>query len=229
MKKLALLFCTLLFALTVQLSAQSTQERNVDSFDEIQVSAGIDLFLKQGGSPSVKVKATEKIIDDIATYVENGKLIIKMKSKNYRNWGRDKKEVYIVVDNLKALTASGGSDIFSEGLDLDELAIRASGGSDVSLNIKVDDLSLTLSGGSDVDIKGSAENMEVRASGGSDLNAGKLEVKDCKITTSGASDANIYVTGNLSMSASGASDINYSGRPNVVSSRSSGGADINGN
>lgn len=229
MKKSIFLFCILLFALTIQSSAQSTQERNVDNFDAIQVSAGIDLFLKQGGSPSVKVKATENIIDDIATYVENGTLIIKMKSKNYRNWGRDKKEVYIVLEDLKGLTASGGSDIYAEDLKLEKLSIRASGGSDVSLNIEVDDLKLSLSGGSDVDIKGTANNLEVRASGGSDLNAGKLEVKDCKITTSGASDAYIYVTGDLSMSASGASDINYTGKPNVVSSRSSGGADISRN
>lgn len=229
MKKLVFLFCTLFCTLSIQVSAQSTQDRNVDQFDAIQVSAGIDLYLKQGGNTSVKVKASSEVIDDIQTYVENGKLIIKMKNKNYRNWGRAKKEVYIVLDDLKQISASGGSDIYSEELNLDELSIRTSGGSDISLKIEVDYLMLSMSGGSDIDLSGKANKLEVKASGGSDLSAKKLEAKDCKITTSGASDASIYVTGDLTMSASGASDIYYSGRPNIISSRSSGGADISGN
>lgn len=229
MKKLVLIFCTLLFALSFQLSAQTTQDRNVSNFDAIQVSSGIDLFLKQGGSPSVKVKASEGVIDDIQTYVENGRLIIRMKKGNYRNWSRNRKEVYIVLEDLKQITAAGGSDIFAEELRLDQLSISTSGGSDISLGIEVKDLKLTMSGGSDIDLKGTANTLEVRASGGSDLSAGKLEVKSCNITTSGASDASIYVTGDLNMTASGGSDINYAGNPNIVRSRSSGGADITGN
>ena len=230
MKKLVFLFCTLSLILTTQLSAQSTQDRNVGNFDGIQVSAGIDLYLKQGGSTSVKVKAKSDVIDDIVTQVENGKLIIKMNGKNYCNWGNTgRNEVYVVVNDLKYLSASVGSDVISENLELDELTLNTSGGSDVSMEIQVNVLKISASGGSDINLSGSAQQLDVKANGGSDLSAKKLKVKNCEINTSGASDASIYVTGDLSMSASGASDINYSGNPNVITSRTSGGADITKN
>lgn len=229
MKKTVLLFCTLSLILGLQLNAQTTQERNISGFDEIQVSSGIDLYLKQGNTTSVTVKASDKVINDIETRVEGNKLIIKMKTKNYRDWGRDRKEVYIVLNDLKRISASGGSDVASEAFKLRDLSISTSGGSDMSLEVDADAISITMSGGSDINIKGSTTKLDVRASGGSDLSARNLKVDNCKIVTSGASDASIYVTGDLSMTASGASDINYAGNPNVVSSRSSGGADISGN
>jgi hypothetical protein len=229
MKKTVFLFSTLSLVLGLQLNAQSTQERNVSDFDAIQVSDGIDLFLKQGNSVSLEVKANESVINDIETRVEGNRLIIEMKNKNYRNWGRNRKEVYIVLKDLKKISASGGSDIVSETLKLNNFSISTSGGSDMTLELEVQELSIAMSGGSDLNLKGSATKLDIRASGGSDLSARNLKVGDCKIVTSGGSDASIYVTGDLSMTASGASDINYSGSPNVVSSRSSGGADINKN
>ena len=68
--------------------------------------------------------------------------------------------------------------------------------------------------------------MMVALSGGSDLNAKDLIAESCEISTSGGADANIHVTKELSMRASGASDINYRGKPQVLVSKSSGAADI---
>lgn len=205
------------------------QNRQVGQFDNISVQDGIDLFLRQGSTTSVKVKANDDIIDNISTKVEGNTLILKY-DKKVKSWGKNvQQKVYITVNDLEKLSASGGSDVATEAFNLDNFSVSASGGSDLELNLTVKELTLACSGGSDTNLKGSADKLEVRSSGGSDLNAQSFKAKDCKISASGGADAHIYVSGNLTMTASGASDIYYSGSPNVLSQKTSGGADIHGN
>ena len=205
------------------------QNRQVGQFDNISVQGGIDLFLRQGSTTSVTVKANDHIINDIATEVEGNTLVIKY-TKKMKTWGKNiQQKVYITVDDLDKLTASGGSDVLSEAFNLDNLSISASGGSDLELNLNVKELKLYCSGGSDTNLKGSADKLEIKSSGGSDLNAQSFKAKDCMITASGGADAHINVSGNLTMTATGASDIHYSGSPKILSQKTSGGADIHGN
>lgn len=207
---------------------QVQEERSVSTFTKVSVQDGIDAYIRQGNAIDIKVKADQNIIDRIITKVEGNTLVVKME-KNTRYRGNLQQEVYITLTDLEALMSSGGSDVETEALNVEELIVKSSGGSDINLDVRAERLSLSSSGGSDLNVKGSAKMLEVSTSGGSDLNARGLKATDCKISTSGGSDATIYVTGKLSMTASGASDITYTGSPQIVSSRSSGAADISGN
>ena len=210
-----------------------TEERSVGSFDGIRVSDGIDVYIRQGNTTELMVKANESIIDEIITEVKENTLVIKRddqdrKRRNW-SWGNRRQAVYVTLQDFERLSTSGGSDVFTEKLKLDNLEIRSSGGSDIELEIEANELVFYTSGGSDVDVEGTVKDMYAKTSGGSDLNARKLKAVNCEISTSGGSDANIYVTGKLSMIASGASDISYSGPAEVVMKKSSGAADISKN
>ena len=207
---------------------QVQEERSVSKFTKVSIQGGIDAYIRQGNSVDVQVKADQNIIDRIITKVEGNTLVVKME-KGTRYRGKIQQQVYITLTDLEAIMSSGGSDVETESLKVEELTVKSSGGSDIYLDVTADRLYLNSSGGSDLNVKGSAQKLEVQTSGGSDLNARGLKATDCNISTSGGSDATIYVTGKLSMTASGASDITYTGSPQVVSSRSSGAADISGN
>jgi hypothetical protein len=229
MKKLHFTFFAFLFLLLCPLflQAQEKETRDLKGFNELSVGYGIDLFVRQANATEVVVKADADLMDKILTRVEGNGLKITMKKGNYSTWRRNQKvEVYVTMPDIRAISASGGADVEGEHLDLKELKISSSGGADVNLSLQVDELSIACSGGADVELAGKAQKMLVELSGGADLDANNLIVEVCDISTSGGADANIHVTKELSMRASGASDINYRGKPQVLLSKSSGAADI---
>lgn len=200
------------------------ETRSVTDFDAISVSGGIDLYIKQGNKESVTVKATESIIDRLMTEVKNGQLHIYMEKGKYRNV---KMDVFVVVDNLDALHASGGSDVYGQTpFRADEFELHASGGSDVEMDLEVDRLECHLSGGSDTDLEGSANHLNIKSSGSSDFEGFGLEAKHCVIMASGSSDSSVNVSESLEVNASGSSDVNYKGNPSKTKIKSSGSSDV---
>lgn len=210
--------------------AQSDRSVSVKNIKGVTVSSGIDLYLTQGNTEALTIKGDRDLIKDVIVEQENGN--VRIRYKEGVNWGRLFKnqsiKVYVNYKTLTSLTASGGSDVYTQNnLKSDVLNLRASGGSDLKLSLTVRDLTVTVSGGSDADLKGSGENLQLTASGGSVVNAFGYVVNNAKATVSGGSDANIYVNKALEASASGGSDVNYKGNASVRKTSSSKSGDVN--
>lgn len=217
------------FFFTSLSKAQQNKNIALTNFNGITVSSGIDLYLTQSNSENIKVSAHKDLLENVIIEKNGSTLTVKYKSNE--GWGRMFKgesiKVYINYKNLNAITASGGSDVFSQNtIKTPKLNVRASGGSDVSLDIIADDLEVTTSGGSDVKLKGKVKNMILQTSGGSDVEAYQLISEYAKVTSSGGSDANVYVTKGLEASASGGSDINYKGDAALNKTSSSKSGDV---
>lgn len=216
-------------ASVISLKAQQDKDVAIKNFNEVSVSSGIDLYLTQSNSENIRINAHPDLIKDVIIEKEGNNLRIKY--KDGVNWGRLFKnqsiKVYVNYKTLTAISASGGSDVYTQNtLKTDRLSLSASGGSDLKLDVVAKDVEIQTSGGSDVDLKGSATNMEVSTSGGSDVNALNFVVDYAKVSSSGGSDANIYVNKALEASASGGSDINYKGNASVKNNSSKSG-DVN--
>ena len=202
--------------------------RSVGQFEGVKVGSGIDLIIKQEpGSNQVVVKADEQQIDHIKTEVVNDILVIKLEKGTWVSWKWRKMEVYVTTSHLRSLNAHGGSDVKVEGkLEVSELKIKAQGGSDVELNLDAESLMCTISGASDIELSGRVQDFTCASSGASDLKADDLQVQNCILTVQGASDARIYVNGDLSVEVAGASDVRVSGDPNIVHKKVSGVSDL---
>jgi len=210
-------------------SGKNRETRQVSGFHGVSVSSGIDLYLTQKNVEEVVVEADSDDIDKIITEVEGGilKIYIKQKSWLNTNWNSDPRKVHVSFKNLDRLDASAGSDIESESLlKLDKLKLQASSGSDVELELEANELDVESSSGSDIELKGKATFMEVSASSGSDIDAGNLETKKCRASTSSGSDIKINVTEELDANASSGGDISYSGNPSQKDINESSGGDV---
>ncbi len=211
-------------------NAQNSRNVSIKNIKSIAVSSGIDLYLTQGETEMLLIKGSNDLIKDVVIEQNDGN--IKIKYKEGVNWSRifnnQSIKVYVNYKKLTALSASGGSDVYTQNnIKSDVLELRASGGSDLKLTLTVKELSLTISGGSDADLKGSGENMQLTATGGSDVNAFSYVVNNAKATVSGGSDANIYVNKALEANASGGSDVNYKGKASLRKTSSSKSGDVN--
>ncbi|MCK9618266.1 MAG: DUF2807 domain-containing protein [Lentimicrobiaceae bacterium] len=202
------------------------QTRLVTSFHDLKVSGEIDVELIQGKEIKLQVEADENLIEFIRTEVKDGTLCI-YSDKSIKN--AKKMMVYCTFQNLDAITASGGCDIISkQKLNFSSLQTDLSGGCDVKITCNVSKLYCKLSGGCDMVLSGEAENCTFTASGGCDIKASGLRIKNCTVDASGGSDVSVYATGELTIKASGASDITYSGNPRKVMKNADKSSDIKG-
>lgn len=238
MKKLIAVFL-LLCTMGAQGWSQKTikdanaQQRNLKNFTGIRVSHGIDLYLTQGNEEAVAVSASETSYrDKIITEVVDGVLKIYYEKENggwswTDGWRNRKLKAYVSVKTLEKLQASGGSDVFCEGMiNAATLSIGISGGSDLKGQFSCTEIKLSASGGSDASLSGKTERIKIDASGGSDVNAYQLSTDYCNIVSSGGSDVNITVHKSIIANASGGSDVYYKGSPTETKTSKSGSSDI---
>jgi hypothetical protein len=193
----------------------------------VEVGGGIDLLLRQSAAFSVEVETDDELAD-ILTEVRGSTLTIRRKSSvNFFDWGGDNGSVSVTLPTLVSLTASGGSEVETQGTFTSErLTIVASGGSDVEIDVAAGTLEAETSGGSDLTLSGSARSVSVSSTGGSDLNAGRLTADVADVHSSGGSDLTIAVREKITGDASGGSDVTYTGNPPTVDVDTSGGSDV---
>ncbi len=207
-----------------------TEVRNVNNFNAIDVSTGIDLYISMGSSEGLKVVANEDIIDQLITEVKGNVLRIYMKQDNKwfnRKKTNQTKKVYVTVKELNAIEASSGSDVESENtLKGEQIDIEASSGSDVVLDLIYKEVKLSTSSGSDAKLSGKAKRFEAQASSGSDISAKNLEAKYCRVRVSSGSDAYVNVTEKLYAKATSGGDVYYTGNPGLKEIKESSGGDV---
>lgn len=192
--------------------AANAEERSVGPFSKLRVRNGIDIYLTQSDRETLTVKASDP--DKVVTEVVNGELRISRATGGRSFFGGAKDEVHVGFVELSAIDASGGSDVKGRSqIQLEDLAVTASGGSDIDLDLQAKHLDVTLSGGSDLRLRGNAESVAIEASGGSDVSAAALQARQVKLRVSGGSDARINAKEAIDISASGGSDVSVSGNP----------------
>lgn len=202
------------------------EKRDVASFNAISASSGINVFIFQSNEEKVVVEADDNLMDLIITEVKGGNLKCYIDGSIKRS---KKMNVYVSFKTINKVSASAGSDLYSETLvDVPELDVKSSSGSDVKLEIKVNNLSADANSGSDIVLVGSCNQFTASANSGSDINAQKLTAEEAKVNVSSAGDVSISVNKSIVASASSGGDIVYYGNPSVKNIHKSSGGGIHG-
>lgn len=231
MKNLFVLFVVTAMAVSANASTRNsvkTEIRNVKNFEAVKVSTGIDLYLKMGDTEEVKVVADGDIIERLITEVKDGVLLIHMKKSNWNIWNNNgSRKVYVTVKELKGIEASSGAEVKSENtLKGETLKVKASSGSEVSLDVIYKNFSVDTSSGSEARISGKTKNLEAEASSGSDIKAQELASVNCRVRVSSGSDATVNVSDELVAKASSGGDVRYYGNPQLKDINESSGGDV---
>lgn len=174
------------------------ENRRVGNFSKIEVGGAVEVEVKVGSSPSLKIEAESNILPLYKTTVQGDTLKVYHEgnissSKTVRIW--------LTVPSLKGVNVSGAS----------EMTIA---------NLRGSQFGAQLSGASQLTAVGAVDALRLSASGASQLNLLKLTAKSATVDASGASQIDLSVSGKLSGDASGASEIAYRGKPTTSVSTS---------
>lgn len=200
------------------------QVRNVASFDGIDAGGAFRIFVTQGENQTVMVEAQEQYIDDIETTVKSGTLIISTR-RNLKDPGI--MNVYITLKELRKLEISGACKLTSENrFQLSDIDIECSGAAMITFALSANQIDLDCSGAGQIELLGSAESVKLELSGAASLDASELEIIALVADISGASNASVHVTGDLSAEVSGAGSLKYRGEPELKKTEVSGAGRI---
>lgn len=193
-------------------------------FENVSVSAGMELILTQDSTVSVRVETYENIHEYIIVDLIDNTL--KFSTDFGISLHNPNVKVYVNTNNIKRISGSGGTRLnLTSGWNGESLDIHMSGGSSLFGIVNVKDLSLSMSGGTRSELEGTAENFSLNASGGSSCRNFGLATVNCDLSMSGGTSAHVKVSGHLKADGSGGSSVRYIGTP-VVNTKLSGGASV---
>jgi Putative auto-transporter adhesin, head GIN domain len=171
----------------------TTQTRDVAAFTRLKAEDEVDVNLRVGEPRHLRVRAGEKVIDDVRTEVRDGTLYVSYDGPDIRE-GRLLVEV--AAPAVDAIAIDGASDVRVDGLAADALDIRVSGAGDIAAAGRVQRLTLDISGAGDADLA-------------------ELAAHDARVELRGAGDADVRATARLDAEVSGAGDLAYRGDPSL--------------
>jgi len=203
-----------------------SEARELSEFDRILVK-GIGKFLiKQGGEPSVVVKADEEIMKRITTEVADRKLVIDIG----RDWVErisvglnllSSREIVIEIATreLHSLEISGACDLEASGVRGDAFELKMSGASNVKLlDLDTNKVQTDMPGAGKVLITGKTGDQQVTLTGAGAYDATHLESNNVKVALTGVGNAIVWAKENLEVSVTGVGSIEYYGNPHVKQS-----------
>jgi len=190
----------------------STQDRKLpENFNKIEVSRGLDVYLTQSDSQSLKVQADENLHDIIITEIENGVLKIYAEDNIKR---AESKKIMVNVTNLNAISATSGSDVISTNtLKTDTIKLSTTSGADIEVELDAQSTTLASTSGSDIRVKGKTNTLSASATSGSDINAQYLISQSCTVSVTSGADIAVHAEEKITANATSGGDIKYYGNP----------------
>jgi len=202
-------------------------ERQVEAFESVSVSAGIEVILSQDSALKVLVEADENLQENIKTEVSNGRLKI-YPQKPIRSC--TSKRVFVSIKTIHSLEASSGSEVLSKlELKMPSLELSSSSGARVNLVLAVNMLNVESSSGGDIRLSGSAENLDVDGSSGAIINASALQSKTCNAGASSGANLKVNASEKIVAKVSSGGNIKVAGNPKDRNIVKSSGGDVNFN
>ncbi|WP_025740128.1 head GIN domain-containing protein [Aquimarina pacifica] len=202
-----------------------TKERSIDeNFDTVKVSKGIDVILNKSTDKKVIVEANKNLHDHIEIYVKANTLYITSDENIFK---ADEKKVVISYDKLNKVTVSSGASISSEETVVQkDLALSASSGADMRLEVRAETLASSVSSGAMIDLSGKVNNHTAKASSGADIRAKNLMSLSSQANASSGSSIRIHAKNEFSGKATSGADVIYYGEPEIVSETDNSGGNV---
>ncbi len=227
LKTIRLLMVPLFLLTALNLNAQViTDERPVEPFTGVSAGSVFKVYLSEGDTYTLTIKAPEEHMEHVETEVKDNMLLVSYahRTRNLRDL-----EAHITAPSFSVLHASGATKFESlHTLASETLTLTVSGASGMNLDVETTLLSTTASGASRINLRGTAEKHKLNSSGVSSVRAFGLDTKETEVNSSGTSNVQITVQETIKAEASGTSSINVRGNPLAVGYSKSGTASISG-
>ncbi len=205
------------------------------AFDTVSIGSDFDVSFNPGSKNTVAITSDENILPYINISQNNHQLSIDVQPELSISPSQTEKAIITSSTPLHQIDLRGIATLHAMELNSDDFTLNMDGMSSAYLQGKIQKIHINLSGKSNLHLKlfdteavdlnitgmgtvylsGNTQNLNISSSGKATVVANDLMADDVVISGSGMSDINVHAVKTLTISASGKSDIQYSGNPNV--------------
>ena len=199
---------------------------DLSGFTKIDLGDAFRIEISKGDTYEVKARGTVRNLDDLEMKVVNGKLMAHYEP--FHNSRNRSTEITIQLPKLTYLRLSGATETDLNGFfsTTESLELSVDGASKLDADMQWKSLDLKVSGASEIQLSGEATEVEAGINGASRFYGSNFRTKNFEAQVSGVSKAHLNVTQALTGSASGNSEIRYSGNPANVQVEVSGNSNL---
>lgn len=194
---------------------------DLTDFDAIDISGAFDATIRQGDNYGVEITGPEGERSKYDVYRSGRTLVIEYEGRQqfdfkFKDTDVDQVRITITLPHLQSVEAVGYGRLRLDELTTDDLYIDLKGPIRARGLVTAKDITVSLTGSAEADLSGKAQSLDAEINFASRLDADNLEVTDANIEASGASTAEVNVTGSLKIEEGIGSNVEYRGNPNVV-------------
>lgn len=203
----------------------TTETRDITGFEGIDVTASIDVYIKQDSVESVKVVTDANLQDYVVTRIENSVLLIYPGDHANLNPSGSIK-VYVSGKNFKFFEANASADIHGESQieNSQDIHMHASSSGRIELDIKSPKVSVEVSSGASLKLSGETKDFTVDASSGASANCFELMTETTDVQISSGAHADVFASVKLTGGVSSGAGVKYKGNASTSVETSSGGS-----
>ncbi len=216
----------LTFLLGSVLFAQTTKEYPIQSTKNLDIKSDIPVYIYKSDTLKVILKTNPNGVKNskIIPGPEGTTIEVESPAIDNSNMGS---YIEIYTNDIQNLSIHGSNytEMKSE-FHASQMNITLGGSSDLKGNITADHLNITATGSSDIELIGGAGSVNAVVAGSSDLHLLDFPVSKMNVTATGASDAYVDVKEELTVVASGASDVLYKTEPIKINATVSGASEV---
>lgn len=221
-----------------------TETREVNAMvSSVELVGPINLRLKQGDVPSLKVRGEQRLLGNIATEQDDNTL--RIGSKGLLLHPRRPIEVELVLPSLKELVINGSGDSTVAGFSGEHLSVQLQGSGKLTfdgryknveagvhgtggMNLNTghgEKVQLEMVGSGAITSSGSCKELNAEVTGSGDLDAEHLATDRAVVTLQGSGTTNIFARQSADLTVKGDGNIRVFGNPadRNVSRTGSGG------
>ncbi|MEO8804826.1 MAG: head GIN domain-containing protein [Burkholderiaceae bacterium] len=192
-----------------------TEQRNVGSFQAVDVHASMNVVLRQGAREAVELRADDNLLALVETRVisRSGVPTLEIRMRDHTSYSA-RNPITLTVDlvTLSSLSVRGSGNVSGDGLKVPALKIAVAGSGNVKLQkLSLDEASLKISGSGNAELAGKAGRLGIAISGSGDINTRELEADEVGVRIAGSGDASVNARKTLSVSIAGSGDVEYTG------------------
>jgi hypothetical protein len=206
----------------------SSEMREVQNFDRVELSGVGTLYIAQGDEETLRIEAEDNVLPKIETRVRDNILEIGFGDRDWSKIVQPTEPIkfFLTVKEIEGLSISGAGKVIAESIESTSLDINSSGAGDIAIDhLETKDLSVSLSGAGNCVLGGEVVNQSISISGAGNYQARDLQSQVTSIAVSGMGSVEVWAEDTLDIAISGAGSVKYYGRPSI-SQDISGAGDI---
>ncbi|MEM8516015.1 head GIN domain-containing protein [Janthinobacterium sp. CAN_S7] len=212
--------------------------------NSIDLAGPIDLVLRRGATPSMKVNGEQRLLSNVATSADGTTLHIGPKGMLFHH--RQPLQVELVLPSLVRVEVHGNGDSKITGFSGDSFILELTGSGDVSFTGRYKQVQATVNGSGDLDINagnsdsvvlemvgsgriaasGNTKFLRADLSGSGDIDAEHLSADKASVNLQGSGQSTIFVRDATNLSLRGSGDIHVHGNPRQRDAQKNGSGDI---